>query len=267
MSVFQRITIDAFYSVATQQRVLIAWALSADFVDRGPYTFTLQRSLSATDTSNEWEDIATCVDQAWIYDTRPLTVIVSASVYYRIKLVTPDGTYTSQVQGTEAYWSAYDWSIAREIIRKESMLLQRRTGAKGWLFKRRSFGTTCAVCTDPITKQVLRSNCETCYNTGVTGGYYAQLEYWLSFDASHRMRKLDKDVGVQTQVIEQARGLAYPLIDGMDVWVQSGTNKRFFIQKDITYIAKLRGIPLVATLVLEQIPSSHVLYTLPVTYA
>jgi hypothetical protein len=80
------------------------------------------------------------------------------------------------------------------------------------------------------------------------------------------MRKLDKDVGVQTQVIEQARGLAYPLIDGMDVWVQNGTNKRFFIQKDITYVAKLRGIPLIATFVFEQIPASHIVYTLPVNY-
>jgi hypothetical protein len=160
VSVFQRITIDAFYSIATQQRVLVAWALVPDFGDKGPYTFTLQRSLSATDTANEWEDIATCVDQAWIYDNRPLTSIVSATVYYRVKLVSSEGTYTSQIQSTEAYWTPYDWSIAREIIRKESMLLQRRTGAKGWLFKRRSFGTTCTACTDPIKKHhwwVLRS--------------------------------------------------------------------------------------------------------------
>jgi len=266
VSVFQRIAVDAFYSIATQQRVLVSWGLVPDFSDDGPYTFTLQRSLSPTGPSTEWEDIATCVDQAWIYDNRPLTVIVSANVYYQVKLVTATGTYTSQVQGTEAYWTAYDWSLAREIIRKESMLLRRRTGCKGWLFKRRSYGTTCSVCTDPITKQVLKGNCATCYGTGITGGYYDQLEYWVSLDASKRMRKLDKDVGVQTQVIEQARGLAYPLIDGMDVWVQSGSNKRYFIQKDITYIAKLRGIPLVAELVFELIPSSHVLYSLPVTY-
>lgn len=263
MSVFRRLTIDAYYSALTSQQILVAWALNPDFGDTGVYTFTLQRSLSPTDTSGEWEDIATTVDQPWAYDNRPITNLVTANVYYRVKLVTSAGTYISQVAPMESYWTPYDWSLAREIVRKETMLLQKRTGAKGWLLKRRSYGVICPDCVDPITRQITKSNCTTCFGTGLVGGYYDVMEYWTAPDPSKRIRRLNKDTGLESVVVEQARALAYPLLEGGDVWVQAATNRRFVVGADVAYIAKLRGIPLVAELVLEELPTAHVVYEVP----
>lgn len=264
--IFHRISIDTHFSVITTQRVTVSWAMEPSFVEPGPWTFTLQRGYAPTETA--WEDIATVVDQPWVYDNRPTVNTVDTPVYYRIKLVDGNGTvYYSQVQETAAYWTRYDWSLAKEIIRKETLLLRRKTGTKGWLLKRRFFGERCPVCTNPVTGQTDQSACTTCYGTGVTGGYYPAFDYWVTMNATKLMRKLTNEQGLVSATVESVRALAYPVVSGNDVWVHGHTNQRFFITAEVETVARHRGIDLIVNLTLNEAPSDHVIYQFPIACA
>lgn len=262
--IFHRISVDTHFSVLTLQRVTVAWAMEQSFIQPGPWTFTLQRGYAPTET--QWEDIATCVDQPWLYDNRPTVNLIDTPVYYRIKLVDGNGvTYYSQVQNSTAYWNRYDWSLAKEIIRKETLLLRKKTGVNGWLLKRRYFGERCPVCTNPVTGQVETSSCVVCYGTGIVGGYYPGFDYWVTMNATQRMRKLTGEQGIVTATIESVRALAYPVAEGNDVWVHGQTNTRYFISSDTKTIARHRGIDLIVDLTLNEVPSDHVVYQYPIT--
>lgn len=264
--IFRRIVVDTHFSVLTTQRTTVSWAMEPSFVEPGPWTFTLQRGHSPTETA--WEDIAVVVDQPWVYDNRPTVNTIGTPTYYRIKLVDGnDVVHYSQVQVTTAYWGRYDWSLAKEIIRKETLVLRRKAGVNGWLLKRRYFGERCPVCTNAVTGQVQNSTCTTCYGTGVVGGYYPAFEYWVTMNATQRMRRLTPEQGLMSATIESVRALAYPVVDGNDVWVNGQTNARYFISQDIKAVARHRGIDLILDVVITEAPSDHVIYQFPIACA
>ena len=260
--VFKRLAVDVYFSMVNNQAVLIQWAMDQAFTAPGPYTFTLQRGYAAND--NTFEDIATTTDQPWAYDNRPVFPQLGESVFYRVKLVDGDGDiYYSQAVDVSSYWTRYDWTLAREIVRKETMLLRKRTGSKGWLLKRRMFGDPCPDCVEPGTGKILNANCPDCYGTGIVGGYYPAFEYWVSFNPNARLSRLDPNVGLMVQIIETVRGLAYPVVETNDMWVMAHTNRRYLVMEDIAGIAKHRGIDLVLNLRLKEMPQSHPAYKVP----
>lgn len=259
---FKRISVETHFHQVSIQRSLITWAMSQDFDAPGPWVFLVQRALSPS--SDEWEDVAQTIDQPWAYDPYPLSNHLSMSYYYRIKLTDGDGaTYTSQSQTSASYWNRYDWTLAKEIVRKESLILQKKAGIKGWLLKRRTWGDQCPVCTNTVTGQIENSHCSTCYSTGYVGGYYAPLDYWLIMNADQRLTKLDSNVGLKSDVLATCRGLAYPTLDANDVWVSSPTNTRYIVMPDIQAVAKHRGVDLIVNFRLSELPTTHIIYDYP----
>jgi hypothetical protein len=259
---FKRLSVENHFNVITQQRVLVSWAMNEAFAEPGPYQFTLQRGRAVNDTA--WENISQTVDQPWLYDNHPVFAQHDQSTFYRIILVDGNGvSYESQAVSAYMDWSHYDWRLAREIIRKETMLQKKRAGTAGWLLKRRQWGDPCPDCTDPNTGMTTNAHCETCFGTGVEGGYYPALEYAVTMDPSQRLRRLTNEQGLITAVMETVRALAWPAPEGNDVWVQKGSNKRYRIVDDITAIARHRGIDLVLNLHLEEVPQSSIVYQVP----
>jgi hypothetical protein len=263
MNAFKRLTIDTHFSVLTEQRVCVTWAMNEAFTEPGPWEFVLQRGWSPTD--DNWTDISSTSDQPWLYDNYPVHTQYSVPVFYRIRLTDGNGiVYYSQAQSSTNHWERYDWTLAKEIVRKENMLLRKRTGTKGWLLKRRYFGDPCPVCRDPVTGELNQSECTTCYNTGITGGYYPAIEYWVAQEATRRMRKLDSNQGIISDTSENVRGLAYPAVEGNDVWVNAHTNNRYFIGGDVQVVARHRGVDLVLNLTLQDVPNLSPIYMISV---
>lgn len=263
--VFKRLALDVQGAVAAENRVLVEWALEPTAVGRipGPYTFTLERGYAATDDG--FTPVAITVDQPWAYDNNPIFPQKgNTDVFYRVVLTDGEGvTYTSQAQAVGVYWGRYDFSLAREIIRKETLLLRKRAGVQGWLLKRRIFGAACE-CVNPNTGQIENPNCPSCYGTGIDGGFYEPFEYWVLMNPSQRMKKLDGDQGLLTETIETVRALAYPRPAANDIWVHHHTDQRFVIQGDISAIARHRGIDLVLNLRLQERGRSEPIYQVPV---
>jgi hypothetical protein len=269
MNPFKRVEVDVRSAVfpipAANQtlynRVVVSWAMDPAFSDAGPWTFTLQRS---ADINDEFVNIATTVDQPWLYDDYTWANTTLSTCYYRVKLVTPSGTYYSTVQPAQGDWNRYDWTLAKEIVRKENLIMRKKVGTKGWLLRRKKLGTQCTVCVNPVTGQVLQSQCDTCYGTGITGGYYTPIEYWISQDPNKRITKLTMEQGIIAETMETARALAYPIVEPNDVWVSGTSNVRYFIQPDIASVARHRGTDLVINIRLKIVPANSSVYHIPV---
>mgnify|MGYP001578013870 FL=1 len=263
LRVFKRINVDTHFSVLTTQRATISWAMDPSFDEEGPWTFTLQRGNAPTE--DKWDDIAIVVDQPWAYDNRPVTNTISTPIYYRLKLVDGNGVvYYSQAQVVQAYWTRYDWSLAKEIIRKETLLLKKKTGVMGWLLKRRYFGERCPDCTDAVTGQVISTECADCFGTGIVGGFYPAFEYWITMNPTQRLSKLTSEQGLLTATVETVRALAYPVASPKDVWVHGNTNARYYVGGDTKAIARHRGINLVVDITMTEVATDSLIYQYPI---
>lgn len=259
---FKRVAVESFFNVITLNKVLVEWALEPTFATDGPYTFTVYRSHSP---SNEaWTLVATTVDQPWAYDSGAIIPQVGYDLFYKVRLTNPHGvSWESTVTHINSNWGRYDWTIAREIVRKEHMLLVKRTGEAGWLLRRRKFGALCPVCVDVDTQRPSDPYCPTCFGTGIDGGYYTPLEMHVSWEQGQAYRKLTAEAGLISDTVDQVRSLAYPNPSPTDIWVSASTNRRFFIGEDIQPLAILRGIPLVNRLTLKAVPVNDVVYRIP----
>ena len=69
--------------------------------------------------------------------------------------------------------------VAREIVRREALLLRRFNGSFAAFLLRRQSGERCSACWDSTLKRRMRSNCRTCFDTGFTGGYSKPYYGWL----------------------------------------------------------------------------------------
>jgi hypothetical protein len=263
--VFKRLAIDVFFNPIVTGSVLVEWALEKDFVAgaEGPFTFILERGYAAND--DNFVPVAQTTDQPWAYDNDPQLPDKGTDVFYRVKLIDGAGQeYLSQATAVGTYWNRYDYTLAREIIRKEHLLQRKRAGVRGWLLKRRVYGESCPVCVDPDTGQINNPQCPVCFGTGITGGYYDAFEYWVIMNPSQRLGKVDAEQGLITATMETVRAMAYPRPDMNDVWVHAHTDQRFLVQGDVTALARHRGIDLILNLRLDERDRTEVIYKVPV---
>lgn len=263
---FVRLTVEAHFQRLYANAIIVSWVLDRGFAQRapGPYRFTLRRHQTATD--DRPVDVAKAIDVYSLEDRSPRQGQYEEALSYSVVLTDGDGkTYTSQVQPVGSYWSHQDWLVAREIIRKEAMLLRKKAGTKGILLKRRQWGDACTVCTDPTTGQVRDPGCGTCFGTGIEGGYYPGQECWVLMNQTKRAQRLTVDQGLVTANDETVRALAYPVLEVNDIWVHRPTNNRYRIMEDIAAIVRWRGVDLVMNARLDLLPSSSSVYNFPVT--
>lgn len=261
--VFRRLSVDLHFSPIVTNQILVEWALESSFIEPGPYKFTLYRGETVELGTDDWTAVAEVIDQPWAFDRNPRLPDKGMNIFY--KVILEDGlgrTYESQAAAGTSYWGRYDWTLARDIIRKETMLQRKRTGTKGYLFKRRTFGDRCA-CTDPETRQVMDPNCEECFGTGFVGGYYEPFEYWVTMNPTQQLKKLDATQGLITRNLETVRALAYPVPQQKDFWAHADTNQRFIVSSEITALARHRGIDLILQLRLDERSRSEPIYQVP----
>lgn len=86
---------------------------------------------------------------------------------------------------------------ALEIIRQHNILLYGvnghvpETGIRTTVYKRRTFGPRCVLCTDQGTGRVVVSQCRSCGGTGFrNGGYYAPMVINISFQPNPKTVQL-----------------------------------------------------------------------------
>lgn len=260
-SPFERVTIR--YSVDGTTRV--DWLMSRLFSDPQPHTFTLQGSYSSTNHSG-FSNIGLAVTNGYYAtDDEKRIFAQTQDFYYRVKLVTPVKTYYSEIVSAFKNLQFRDWRLARDVIRKETLRHNKYTSLKGFLLKRKRYGSRCTACTDYLTEEVTNSDCTICKGTGITQGYFAAVPSFLELSLHQQREEMDNVQAVGTKkdmVFQNCRMLGDPVPDSYDVFVDSGSDRRFIIHEVIS-AAEMRGYPVVTNVNVRQANFSDIVYTIP----
>lgn len=137
----------------------------------------------------------------------------------------------------------------------------RYNGVPVALLKRRKWGVRCKKCIDPITKEVLRSACTSCWGTGFESGYWAPV---LTYARRAPMQETSQVTPEGKTNISNTRMvlLAIPRMEQGDLVVFLQDNKRFFVDQQVE--TQLRTVPVHQVVLLTEISGSDIVYRIPV---
>ena len=215
-------------------------------------------------TVDDWRLVAAVSDGMSAVDITRQQYGVSTRVSYRIDAYSGDDSISTTKVVGKHFNDTKKNLIAQEIIRKEEMLMRKKTGTSGLLWKRRHWGALCE-CVDPDSGMAMDSHCLQCYGTGIDGGYFAPVPYIVSFNEG-LARQIDiSDGGVGTVDTRQGptvRALICPRLDSGDVWVNCDTDQRYVVGaiKETLYSGKALLYSMVQ---MSLAPSSDIIYSLP----
>lgn len=110
---------------------------------------------------------------------------MSSKEYYIIEAILNDGS-TWKTAPTSVGDKIPDWHElrAREISRREWILLKKFAGNDALVFRQIRYGRYCPNCYDRTAEKLVKDYCTTCYGTGIDGGYYPGIRTKIQFDAS-----------------------------------------------------------------------------------
>lgn len=257
---FRRVRVEPNVSPILGCGTYIEWFMDPRFNEPGPWTFYVER---AKEVNGHYTVVATTENQPYAYDETidQSDKIGDVSWWYRIRVGTANNKYflSEQISAGDT-WDKRDWLVANRIIKKELLLLQKRSGQQGVLLKRRNWGVPCPRCLDPATGEATDSHCPVCFGTAFEGGYYAPLTYWVSTEPNEFSVSV-KQLGAEADARETARGLASPPPAPNDIFIKDKTGQCYRIESQIKTVAHIRGNPIVYQFGLGLIQSSDIIYS------
>lgn len=258
MSPFKAVWVDNLFRGGS----IIYWTMEESFQPGGSAVFQAQWGRT---TNGEFTDISiTPVENTfYTYDPEQHLYAKQIDLYYRVRVTTASGTFYSDAARADGGMPARDWRIAREIIRKEYLnLVKNPDGMRGCLHKRRTWGDRCSLCTDYDTAQVDNSRCSVCFGTGIVGGYYPPVDFWVLPMSPPKQRvQRDDSRGMVGDLTEGVRCVAYPFVETGDIWISADDDRRYSVQGAATAV-RIRRKALVQQLELRLAPASHIVYDL-----
>lgn len=257
---FRRIRVEPNVSPVLGLGSYIEWWMDPAFDAPGPWTFYVERSEAL---SGVYELVATTENQPFAYDTT-ITPDKTGLInwWYRIRVKTGEGVYyLSDPVSAGDTWNKRDWLLGSRIIRKELLLLRKRSGLEGVLLKRRTIGDQCTSCVDPATGESQDAHCRICFGTGFVGGYYAPIDYLVAFAPTQVTIKQDEFQGTTVTEVNPARAVASPIPSPNDIWINNKTSQCYRVGSSVLPVAHIRANPIVLSFSLGLLPSSDIIYT------
>lgn len=187
--------------------------------------------------NNKWASIAKVQDTYFFVDS---TFDISGGFETIYKLIL-NGTVEYVVNSFIGALPKKDRLYIKALRRREALLQLKGGGRPGFLLKKR-LDQACSVCNG----QASDLKCPICFGSGYSGGYYGPVEYnMLTVNPQADATRTTSPLGTFSSTNDSTRGLAYPIIDEGDVWVEKFTDRRFFITGKTELI--FRGIPIIYT--------------------
>lgn len=266
--VFHRVAVD--YLVEGGAR--ITWELQPFFWEPGPYRFQLQVGETGNPVADDWVDVGSeIVDALYGVDDEARTRTKWQFPHYRVRLTTDQASYYSVPEPAAGRLTHRDWCTARAVVRRERQH-QRLSGAwKGVFLRRKWKGVTpptsepLTAVTDYLTGEVIDTQQTVTYGTPFEGGYYTPTPFTLELDDGARYIENDTQLaGTSSQLMVRGRALAIPEVQHQDLFVHTGSDKRFEVH-EVVPLASPWGFPLVVNVSLRLLPASDIAYQVPLT--
>lgn len=174
---------------AKNSNVLVCWELVTQHSGVGEVVFTVERSLSPQFVEDEIDEIAANipgVDDQMVYLYSDITaelVNFWRLYYYRVRAVTPEGTFYSAIKT----WGTNPKTHEFEIIRRNDLILRYFQGQPSFAFIERTIGSARCHCFDTTTGRVKRSDCTTCLGTGRQRPYLDPIPFFVDYNPDEKL--------------------------------------------------------------------------------
>lgn len=244
----------------------VTWTLHPQFRDAGPYTFQLQFGRTGNPLADDWVDVGPAVSDTYYADDPEQRLYgMQFRGYYRILLTTTYAEYVSRPANIVSSFDFADIQRVRGLLSQEYRRLSFKAGNKGYLLKRRVFGTPCPICVDRMTSETRVPDCITCYGTGIVGGYFEPYPCFYAEFTLKSTREHVSDMGTLNDgPVSACRLLNQPPVNSYDVWVDKDADTRWFVHS-IKSEVEVRSVPIILFPVeLRMAPFSHIIYQLPI---
>lgn len=164
--------------------LVVSWSIKPTVENVGDYTFSVYRSNSP---DGPFKQIAGPLVNVFVYKD-PSVNLKSRwrKYYYKVKVDPENDPLYSPWIGPGFKRDQPD-VIAREIVRRNELLLRQFVGIDAQVYIRKTWGQRCCECWDPIKQRKLQSNCLVCYNTGFVDGFFAPIPIKINFSPSPEM--------------------------------------------------------------------------------
>lgn len=140
-----------------------------------------------------------------------------SNTFYKVECILPSGQrITSKPITWDNKQSTWVNTRAKEIQRRESILLRKFVGVKTLFFRRKRFGKRCPNCWDPISNSITKDKCQVCLGTGFEGGYFGGYETLLQYDPTPSAVEFSYQGMVEHNSIT-AWTTSYPSIESLDI--------------------------------------------------
>jgi len=148
---------------------------------------------------------------------------------------------------------------AREINRREYILLNKFIGIRSFLFRRRTYGRRCPECWDFKLEKVMKDHCPKCLGTSFEGGYFDPIPLLLQYDPSPNNLQKNYQGIVETNQLT-AWTIAVPEIRLGDIIIRLGDWNLYLCEA--MNPTELQGNTVKQTVVLTQLSKKSVEYKL-----
>ena len=254
---------DVAVYVTPENTKIVEWRLDRHFKFR---SWPLQFFIEWARPAGEWTRLnpaAPLTDVCFYIDNNSYLCNTWDDIYYRVVAYDGVQTYASRPAHSMGALNRHTWLLARDLLRKEYLRLQKFIGTFGYLLRRREYGERCPVCIEFDIEDTANSQCTVCFGTGFVHGYYNAYPYWMDLSGTVDRKDVDIPFGVMDTQVRQGRGVAYPRVLPWDVWVHGSANSRFIV-RSVTIGVDLQGVPLVYTPIeLRQVPPTNIEYRIP----
>lgn len=151
--------------------------------------------------------------------------------WYIVECILPNNR---RVQGIPVTWQnkRNKWVDirAKEIERRETLLLEKFTGVRSIIFRKKNYGMRCTQCWNPSIEKVTQDHCPSCLGTSFEGGYFEGFETLFQFDQTPNEANLDYRGAIEANVIA-AWTISFPDIEVFDLVLRVPDWRMFRVDK------------------------------------
>lgn len=231
------------------------WQVEPDFTGPRPWTFTLQETRN---DGKKWLDISEPIENAFIYQEHA-TRIYPRTDTIKFRIVATDGDkkkYTSFSIAPYSILTKREFLLAREIMRKEILMMKRSSGTPIKLFKYDYFAHPAPEGTDPVSGSVIDPD----YSVGDL--YYGPYDLFGAFQPQLKeIKQEESGLGHSEQFQYKARTIGFPYINSYDIIFDDNEDRAFKIGP-VTNVAEIRRMAIVQDLAVNEIEKSSPIYRL-----
>ncbi len=236
------------------------WEVGVSSAPEMPWEFVVQESQTGVEG---FKDITPTITNVLAYteDAPRKKFNKNPGPYFRIKFLN-DGSY-SPVHGLYGDLPKQEFLYLQEIMRKEALQMQNMSGVQVMIWQKMHSGKQCTECTDPITGEVLDSNCLACLGTRFITGFFGPYCTLATFSTTQTNKKHEQNGhGVEDERFYSVRMVGFPLVvkDDLIVDVKS---QRVYTVHETGYLLEIRRIPAVQEIQVTENSRDEVEQSLP----